>query len=171
MRQVGNKNGWKYYITKYTSKVITKLYKEPIVKNGKYQVKVVAMKDNLRGNDSKVKTFYANRVATKSALMPAVKFSSIKVTKAGTKTANAKVIAKKVYTTNTPKKLQYKVSYRIKGTSKWSATQYGSSNVKNIKGLRRGKVYTFAVRYRYQSAVDGKTNVYGKVAYREVRVR
>ena len=81
------------------------------------------------------------------------------------------VVAKKVYTKNTPKNLQYKVSYKLKGTNKWYSAGYGAKNVKSINGLKKGKVYNLALRYRYQSSLDGKTKVYSKVVYKNVKIR
>ena len=171
VRQVGHKSGWKYFSTKTSSKIITQLYKKPILKNAKYQVKVVALNRGTYGEYSTVKTFYTNRLANKKASMPTIKFSSIKSKKTGAKTASVKVTAKKVYTKNKPKKLQYRVSYRLSGSSKWKNTSYSSNNVKSIKNLKRGKVYKFAIKYRYESSVDGKTYIYGKTAYKNIRIR
>lgn len=167
------KNDWRWFNAKNGSALVKQLYKKPIVKNGKYQVKVVAYNGDVKGEFSKVKTIYANRIGTKSAKMIAPKFSSITFakTKGKVKTTTAKVVAKKVYIKDTPKKLQYKVSYRLKGTKTWKSAGYSAKNVKYIKGLKKGKVYNFAVRYRYQSAVDGKTTVNSKVAYRTVKAK
>ena len=162
---------WTYYQVKNNSIVVKNLYKKPIVKNGKYQVKVVAWNGEVKGDDSQVQTIYANRIGTKPATMYAPKFTSLTFNKTKAKTTTAKVVAKKVYVKNTPKNLHYKVSYRLKGTKTWKSAGYSAKNVKYIKGLKKGKIYNFALRYRYQSAVDGKTYVYGNVAYRTVKVK
>ena len=151
--------------------MIKQLYKKPLVKNGKYQIKVIAINEAGSSEDSAIKTVYANRIATKSAKMYAPKFSSITFANNKANTTTAKVIAKKVYVKNTPKNLQYKVSYRLKGTKTWKSAGYSAKNVKYIKGLKKGKVYTFAVRYRYTSVLDGKTIVYSNVTYKSVRAR
>ena len=161
-----DEKGWRWYGTKNNSLVIKKLYKEALVKNGKYQVKVVALNETAQSEDSQIVTVYANRIGTKSAVMYAPKFTSVKQTK-----GTLNVVAKKVYTKNTPKNLQYKVSYKLKGTNKWYSAGYSAKNAKSIKGLKKGKVYNLALRYRYQSSLDGKTNVYSRVVYKTVRIR
>ena len=157
---------WRYYITKNNSLVIKKLYKKNLVKNGKYEVKVVALNETAQSEDSQIVTVFANRIGTKSAVMYAPKFTSVKQTR-----GTLNVVANKVYVKNTPKNLQYKVSYKLKGTNKWNSVGYGAKNVKSIKGLKKGKVYNLALRYRYQSSLDGKTYVYSKPVYKTVRVR
>ena len=164
LKQAGK--NWRYYITKNNSLVVKKLYKKALVKNGKYQIKVVAVNENGMSEDSQIKTIYANRIGTKSAVMFAPKFTSLTSNK-----GNVKAVAKKVYVKNTPNKLQYKLSYKLKGTNKWKSAGYTAKNVKNIKGLKKGKVYNFALRYRYQSSVDGKTYVYSNVVYKSAKVR
>ena len=161
IKQAG-KDTWRNINVKKNSFVVKQLYKKPVVKNGKYFVKVAAIKDGVRGDYTVAKTIYANRIGTKSAKMMAPKFVSIK---------GNKVVAKKVYVKNTPKDLQYKVSYKLKGTKAWKSAGYSAKNVKFIKGLKDGRVYNYALRYRYKSTVDGKTLVYSNVAYKTVRVR
>ena len=158
--------GWRWYRTVNANLLIKKLYKKPLMKNGKYQVKVVAINEAGQSEDSQIVTVYANRIGYRAAAMYAPKFSSVT-----SKNGAIKVVAKKVYTKNTPKNLQYKVSYKLKGTNKWKSAGYGAKNVKSIKGLKRGKVYNLALRYRYQSNLDGKTFVYSKTVYKNVRVR
>ena len=116
--------------------------------------------------DSQIKTIFANRIGTKSAVMYAPKFTSLTSNK-----GNVKAVAKKVYVKNTPNKLQYKLSYKLKGTNKWKSAGYTAKNVKYIKGLKKGKVYNFALRYRYQSSVDGKTYVYSKAVYKNAKIK
>ena len=173
VKQFGKDNPWRWFKADNGSALVKQLYKKPIKKNGKYQVKVVAYNQSVKGDGTNIQTVYANRIGTRSAKMLAPKFSSLTFAKttAKAKTTTAKVIAKKVYKKATPKKLQYKVSYRLKGTKTWKSTGYSAKNIKYIKGLKKGKVYTFAVRYRYQSAVDGKTIVNSNVTYKAARVK
>ena len=162
-------SAWRYFNVKNNSLVITKLYDKNLVKNGKYEIKVaaVASKENkIQSDYTKIKTVYANRIGTKKAAMPAPKFVSLKINK-----GTAKVTAKKITFNNTPKTVSYKVSYRIKGNEKWKSAGYKAKNVQTIKGLKKGKVYNFALRYRYQSAVDGKTYVYSKVVYKNAKIK
>ena len=160
-----------WFPTKNNSLTIQNLYKNPLVKNGKYQIKVVAVNQAGEGVASDVQTVYANRIGTKSAKMIAPKFSSLTFNKTKAKTKTAKVVAKKVYANNPPKKLQYKVSYKLKGTSKWKSAGFNGKNVKYIKGLKKGKTYNFALRYRYTSSLDDKTLVNSNVVYRTVKVK
>ena len=164
-------NGYRWYYGYSNGTMIKQIYKQPLVKNAKYQVKVQAINDGVAGNYSKVKTVYANRVGNKPATMFTPKFASVTFAKNKLKTTSAKVVANKVYVKNTPKNLKYKVSYKIKGAKTWKSNGYSASNVTTVKGLTKGKTYTFALRYRYLSSLDGKTYIYSKVVYRNARVK
>ena len=166
IRQVGNKGGWKWYITKNSSLMISKLYKKDLIKNGKYQVKVAAVNKGGEGKTSPIKTVYANRVGSKSAVMPAPKFTSI-TSKKGT----VKVVVKNIKFKTSPKTVLYKVSYRQNGTNKWIDTKYTAKNIKTIKGLKRGKTYSFALKYKYKSSLDSKTYVYSWVVYKKAKIK
>ena len=164
VRQAGK--DWRWYRTVNDNLLIKKLYKKPLVKNGKYQVKVVAMNEVGLGEASKIKTVYANRIGTKSAVMYAPTFVKVETVK-----GTIKVVAKKVYVKNPPKGLQYKLSYKLKGAENWKSAGYSAKNVKSIKGLKKSKVYNLALRYRYKSSLDGKTYVYSKARYTNATIR
>ena len=164
VRQPGK--DWGFINTKANSLVIKKLYKNPLLKNARYQVKVVAINEKGQGEFSQMKNVWSNRVGTKAAVMPAAKFISI-TSNRGT----AKVTAKKITFKTAPKAVQYKVSYKVKGTEQWKSPGYKAQNVQSIKGLKRGKTYRFALRYRYKSALDGKTMVSSSVVYKNVRIK
>ena len=164
-------NGYRWYYGYSNGTMIRQIYKQPLVKNAKYQVKVQAINDGVAGNFSKVKTVYANRIGTKAATMFAPKFASVTFNKNKLKTTTAKVVANKVYVKNTPRNLQYKVSYKIKGAKTWKSAGYSANNVKYVKSLTKGKTYSFALRYRYLSSLDGKTYIYSQVVYRNATVR
>ena len=157
---------WRWYYGNNQGTMIKKIYKENLVKNGQYQVKVAAFNDDVRGDYSKIVKVFANRIGTKSAVMPAPKFVSIK-----TKNGVTKVTVKNIKFTSNPKKVAYKVSYRVKGAKKWNKSEFSFNNVKTIKGLKKGKTYNFALKYRYKSALDNKTFVYSKIVYKNIKVK
>ena len=158
VRQDGK--AWRWYKGNSKGTMIKKIYKKALVKNGKYQVKVVAMNGEVKGKDSNIVKVYANRLGKKSSVMPQTKINRIKSYK-----GKITVYARDVKFNSNPKKVAYQVSYKLKGTNKWIKTGYTFGNVKTVKGLKVGKTYNIALRYRYKSALDGKTFVYSKPVY------
>lgn len=167
IRETGKK--WVYINTTNNSRMIYRLYKQPLVRNAKYEIKVAAVADketNLRSEYSQVRTAYTNRIGNRYSVMPMPKFATIKITN-----GTARITAKKINYTALPKNIEYKVSYKIRGTKEWKFLKYTSNNVKTINGLKKGKTYNFALRYRYISPLDGKTYTYSKVAHKYSKIK
>lgn len=157
---------WRYIGVKGNSLTLKKLYNKPIVKNGQYYVKVRAIANGVTGNYTTQKKFYANRIGTKAFAMATPKFVSVKTIKGTTK-----VVVKNIKFRTVPKTVAYKIAYRLKGTKNWKGTKYIAKNVKSIRGLKKGRIYTFSTNYRYKSSVDGKTYVYSKVIYKTIKIK
>ena len=187
---------WRWYKTTKDSLLIKRWNGKPLVKNGQYQIKVAALFNvnpaapvvpTIKGQEknaditqvstiqreglaSDIKTVYSNRIGTRPAKMLTPKFGNITVKEHGNQfSLQAPVL--RVYPTSFQKDLQYQFSYKLKGSKIWNKTGYSPSRVKHIKGLKKGKTYILALRYRYQSLLDKKTFVYSQVTCKTVVVR
>lgn len=158
----GKYGKWTYVNTRSNSVVIKKLYK-----GIGYDIRVAAVDGKVRSDYVKAdRLYYTNRGGDRPAAM-----KSARIEKAYTKNGAVKLTARNIKYITSPQSVKYKFAYRVKGTKTWKYTTYSSSRIKTIKGLKKGKTYTFAVAYSYKSAVDNATYIYSKYAYKNVRVK
>lgn len=158
----GKYSSWKYTNTKTNSVIIKNLYK-----NVPYDIRVNAINNHGgSGYVSAGRVYYTNRLGSKSVSMPKPIIYKTTTYKSG-----ANVYISPIKYISKAEKVAYQFAYKAKGTSKWVKSKYTYNNAKAIKGLKSGKIYTFAVRYAYKSAVDGKTYVYSDYAYKNIKVK
>ena len=133
--------------------------------SGFYGIRVAAVNGNAntRSYYTEERKVYANRSGIKHALPYASKITQLSRGTAGPdkNDGTAKITCKAITYKTEPNKVKYRYYYRIKGTSSWHYVT-SSSNVRTIKGLTRGKTYTFAVAQVYTSTVDNKTVIVTK---------
>ena len=166
-RELGTK-AWTYINTKDNEVVIKDINGKDLKKNARYEIRValVDSHSNVRSDYDITGAFYTNRSGNKSGNM----FQS-RIEKATTKNGSVTLTARNIKYKSAPQTVKYKFAYKVKGSKKWTYTKFSPSNVKTIKGLKKGKTYTFATAYGYKSAVDNETYVYSKYAYKDVRVK
>ena len=133
--------------------------------SGFYGVRVAAVngKANTRSYYTEERKVYANRSGIKHALPYASKITQLSRGTAGPNKndGTAKITCKAITYKTNPNKVKYRYYYKLKDASGWHYVT-SSSNVRTIKGLTRGKTYTFAVAQVYTSTIDNKTVIVTK---------
>lgn len=158
----GKYSKWTYLNTKSNTVLIKNLEK-----GIGYDIRVATIGESSKSDYVKAdRIYYTNRGGDRPAGMKAIKFE-----KAYTKNGDVKLIATEVKYKTAPQTVKYKFAYKAKGDKSWKYIKYSSSNIKTIKGLKKGKTYSFAVKYAYKSAVDNETYVYSNYSYKNINVK
>ena len=157
---------WRYVNLKKGKFVIRRLYKQPLVKNGVYTIKVAAMgKDKVVGKYSKPLTVRANLKGNCSVPMERAQLTR------ATSRNRAVTVTAKLSMKNTKIKTYYRFAWREKNSLKWHYSKVTNSRMHKFVRLKKGKSYVMSLRYCYVSPVDGKTRVWSHYSRKLVKVR